>query len=1027
MKKQRLRLNLPKWLSSLSLLLLLYIMPGTVFAQQKVTGTVLDSSGEPLIGVSVIIKDSGTGSITDVDGKYALNVSSSEDILILSYVGYESVQIVVGNRSVIDVTMNEDILQLGNIVVVGYGSIRKSDITGAVSSVRPEDLAQTGTIDVAEGLQGRVAGVNVISNSGDPASGVSITIRGAGNFGNTQPLYVIDGYQTNDISFINPSDVESMEVLKDASATAIYGARGANGVILITTKRGKSGALQVQFSSFVGVSQPWNKLNLTNASQYSELFQEAYRNDGVPIPADVQDRLSFVDANRSIGTDWQRQMFREQAISQDYNLSMLGGNETNKFSFSVAYRRQEGLVKNNDLTKFFLKLNNDIKITKWLDGGIGFNFLRDEWTRASTDQYSGILPAALKADPLAPAYDENLNTYGDTDLSQGNNPFRLLDEMKGDRVKRNKLVTNAYLQAQITKGLSFRTSYTLDLSNRSQKTYLPTFFIAPDEQRELSSLYQDNGNAINWISTSHLNYEKMFGNHSLNAMIGTEIQGNTWDLIASQAFDVPDLPALRYLSASRLVDGQRVSSEQNETYLLSYFARANYSFADKYVATVTVRMDGSSKLHPDQRWTNPYPSVAAGWNMHNEGFLSSSSVISLMKLRAGWGQVGNERNARNQGYLTLVANDQIYSFNGRVVQGRIPTTLSNYSLVWETVETLNFGIDAGFFDGRLTATADYFIKDTKDLIAEEPVPDFIGAYAAGVNAASIRNKGLELSLGLKGDIGELNYNIAANITVISNEITNLGNGVEFIDGGNVNKVGNTTRTTVGEELGYFYGLETNGIFNNQEELDRYVDGDGNYIQPLAQPGDVKFVDQDGNGVIDGDDRVRLGSRFADFTWGFSSNFNYKNFDLQLFFAGSQGNEIVNSLVVWTESSQGFNNSLTSRMGRWNADNEASNIPRMTLNDANENTRFSDRYVQDGSYVRLKNIQLGYSLPTSLLEKVGLQKVRVYVAADNLLTITNYEGFDPELGAWNNNPFSTGVDVATIPQARTFRGGISITL
>ncbi|MEO9853077.1 MAG: TonB-dependent receptor [Reichenbachiella sp.] len=1026
MKKQRLRLRLTGWLSCMSLLLLLLMMPSMVFAQQKITGKVIDRSGEPLIGVSVIVKGTTIGGVTDIDGEYAVEVQSSDDVLVMSYVGYESAEFPVGSRSVIDVTMNEDILQMQEIVVVGYGSIKKSDITGAVSSVRPEDLSQTGTIDVAEGLQGRIAGVNVVPNSGDPVSGVTVTIRGAGNFGNSQPLYVIDGYQTDDISFINPSDVQSMEVLKDASATAIYGARGANGVILVTTKRGKSGAPQIQFNSFVGVSQPWQKLDMANAAQYSELFQESYTNDGVAIPADVQDRLDFVDANGSAGTDWQRQVFREEAISQDYNISVLGGNDTNKYSFSAAYRNQEGLIKNNDVNKFFLKLNNDLQINKWLSAGLGFNYLRDEWTRSATDQYAGVLPAALKADPLAPAYDEHLGAYGDTDLSQGNNPFRIVEEMAGDRVKRDKIVSSVYVQARIIEGLTFRSSYTLDISNRSQKTYRPTFYVAPDEQREVSSLYQDNAKSINWISTNRLNYEKNLGDHNINAMAGVEVQGHTFDKITADAFDVPDYDALRHLSASRLVEGQKVSSEQNETYLLSYFARVNYSFADKYVATATVRMDGSSKLHPDKRWTNPYPSFALGWNVHNEGFLSASSLISLMKVRAGWGKVGNERNADNHGYITLVDGDQVYSFNGIPVQGRIPTSLSNPDLVWETVETINIGVDAGFFDGRLTATADYFIKDTKDLIANEPVPEFIGAYAAGVNAASIKNTGVEVSLGFKGVVGDFKYNIVANATMISNEVTDLGNGVEFIEGGNVNKVGNTTRTTVGEDLGYFYGLRTDGIFNDQDELDAHVDSEGNAIQPLAVPGDVKFVDHDGNGVIDAEDRVKLGSRFADFTWGFNSNFSYKNLDLQLFLTGSQGNEIVNSLVVWTESSQGFNNSLTSRMDRWNADNTASNEPRMTLNDANENARFSDRYVQDGSYIRLKNIQLGYTLPAALMSKIGVQKLRIYVAADNLLTITDYEGFDPELGAWNDNPFAVGVDVATIPQARTFRGGLNIT-
>lgn len=981
-----------------------------------------DGSGLPR--VSIREKGTTNGVVSELDGSYQITVAQGAT-LVFTFVGYISAEEVVGNRSTINVTLQPDLTELGEVVVVGYGTARKSDLTGSVASVSSEELTQIATPDVVQALQGRAAGVDVTVNSGEPGSGTRIRIRGVGTINNSDPLYVVDGFQTNDLSFLNPNDVESMEILKDASATAIYGSRGANGVVLITTKKAEQGKAKFVFDAYAGVQEVANTLDLTTAAEYAELRLEAFANDGITLPSDgdVFTRLDFVRQGNYRGTDWQDEIMQTAAM-QNYSLSVSGGNDVQNYILTATYFSQEGVIKNTGMDKFFLRLKNRFSMTDWLNTGINIAYVNTDKSNYNGDQFSGVLPSVLRIDPVTPAFDVPTNNWGRADLAFINNPARIVDESQYDNTVENKIVANVDLEATIMDGLTFKTQFGIDLKNIHRKQFLPEFFIATDEARDQSSLFEQRAEQLSWVWSNYFTYTKEMGDHFINATLGVENQLSRWRSMNATGFDVPQETNLQFLSAANNPDFT-VNSAQSQETLQSFFARANYSFKDKYVLTGTVRYDGSSRFLSDQRW-GTFPSFSAGWIASDEDFFPAIKGLDFFKVRAGWGQVGNQNSVGNYSYVTRVSNNQLYTFNGQIVQGAASLELSNPEIQWETTETLNFGVDLGFMDNRVNVTADYFIRDTDDMILEVPIPVYAGTGRPFANAGSMRNQGVELSLGYKNYDNPFKYDFSFNIAKITNEVTSLGGG-EPIASGDFSQVGNTTLTEEGSELAYFYGLRTDGIFNDQAELDAHVNGEGDPIQPAAQPGDVKFVDVNGDGVIDDNDRVNLGSAIPDFTFGFSSNFSYGNWDLRLFIHGSQGNELVNILSRYNLSSDGMENSRTRRLARWTPENPNTDEPRMTNADANGNIlRFSDRYVEDGSFIRIKNIQIGYTFPTEKLSQWGVSSMRVYFSGDNLFTITDYTGFDPEVAGAFGNPLFSGVDLATYPPARVLRFGLNVT-
>lgn len=1003
----------------------------SAFAQTMVSGVVKDQTGLPLPGVNILLKGTTTGVVSSSDGAYRIE-APSDGTLVFSFIGYMTSEVPVNSQSVINVQLNEDIASLQEVVVVGYGTLKKSDVTGSVASVAPKNLQEVITIDVNNAMQGRVAGVQVINNSGRPGGGSTVRIRGNGSMNGSDPLYVVDGFPTGDISFLAPSDIESMEVLKDASASAIYGNRGANGVILITTKKGKAGTAQFNFNAYTGVQTPVKTLDLLNAHEYASLYLEAWTNDGKdpsdPAVMSTQnyEMLNYVIENKSKGTDWQDEVSTKYAPIQNYSFDLSGGTDKNRYRFSATYFDQQGNIKNTYLKKFFVKFNNDYKINENFSAGVAVNYLRDVVGNYNGDQYSGVLPTAIGADPITVPYDHDplVDSWGNTQLfSQGNNPARIVDELKDQTWGRHKMVSNLWAEVKFLKDFSFKCIFSTDLNFDKSKNYYP-YFVIPEssEARTVSSLSESRSTNISWNWSNFMTYVKQIEDHSINVMIGQESYLSDGSGMNASIRNVPADPDQQYLSAGVDV-APVVGSWQGHNSLLSYFGRLNYSFKGRYLFTATGRYDGSSRFADGNRW-GFFPSFALGWNVANESFLTDLSWITTLKLRAGYGEVGNQAIGNND-YITTVTPGQRYSFGNAVAEGRIPTTLSNPEIVWESLNMTNFGADFGFLDDRLLFTAEYFIRDTEDMLVTIPVPQYVGAYAPRANAGTMRNSGYEFSLTYKGTAGDLKYDLGANVSFIDNELVYLGGGQPYESGG-VNKVGNTTKVEEGKPFPYFFGYKTDGIFNTQEELDAYTNADGALVQPDARPGDVRFVDVNGDGVISSEDRIDLGNAYAKFQGGLSANLEYKGFDLKAFFYFLYGNKVVNSLLLWNEQPTGVLNSTKNRLNRWTPDNTASNEPRMTNENRNNNMRFSDRYVEDGSFVKLRNIQIGYTIPASVLSKARLRSVRIYISADNLWRTTKYKGYDPEFGSLYGSPYYYGVDMATYPQAKTIIGGVNLT-
>lgn len=1015
--------------SFLVLFLATFFFHASLMAQNRtVKGKIADEKGSPVSGATVKVQNSSNSTMSDDNGNFFIQVSGSNVSLEISYVGMQTqvIKVGAGEAPVVNVQLSPASSSMEEVVVVGYGTVKKKDLTGAVGTVKSAQITQIATPDVVQSLQGRLAGVQVIANSGEPGSGVEIRIRGIGSINGSSPIYVVDGYQTGDISFLAPADIESIDVLKDASATAIYGSRGANGVVVVTTKKGKRGPVRFTFDSYVANQRAWRTMPMVNATEYANLVLQAYENDGNPLSpnSELFTRLDFVRQNNYTGTDWQEEVM-QRGFMQNHTLTMAGGNEMNRFRLSGTYFTQDGIVKNSAMEKYFLNFSNDLTINKWLSGGVSGAFTRFEKNYYNADYYSGVLTTALIADPVTPAWNKITNNWGRADISYQNNPARSVDELKNNKGYGYYLVANAWAEAKIMKGLSFKTQIGATLNVGHNKSYSPKFFIAVDEARDQSSLWERRSEFKNMLWSNYINYNKSIGKHSFSAMAGAEMQQASYRDMSATAYNVPADKDLLFLSSSQSTDYQ-VNSNQNETALQSYFGRVNYSFASKYLFTATVRYDGSSKFLGSNRW-GVFPSFAGAWVVSEESFMKNINAISSLKLRAGWGRVGNEQSASAYGYVTNMFGNNIYVFNDQITQGFAPGTLSNPELKWEVNQQSNVGFDIGLLKNRLTFTVDYFDRQTEDMIVSVPIPGYVGAGAPRVNAGTMRNKGFEFTGNYSGG-QKITYNIGANISFVKNELTSLGGGAPQ-DGGGVGKLGNTTRTEVGMPFPYFYGLRTDGIFNTQAELDAHKDKNGFAIQPNARLGDVKFIDVNGDGTINDLDRVNLGNPYPAFQYGFNGDIAYKGIDLRVFFQGVYGNEIVNAMMWSTRNGSnaggGWGNFEKIRLNSWTAASPNNNEPRMTAQDPNNNNRFSDRYLMDGSYLRLKNIQIGYSIPKSIIDRVKINSLRVYIAADNLFTITNYEGFDPEIGSYYGNPYSYGVDVGTYPQPRTYRAGVTV--
>lgn len=985
-----------------------------------VKGKVTDSNGETIIGANVLEKGTTNGIITDMDGNFTLKVSSGA-VLEISYIGYVTQTVKVTSQTNLNIVLKEDTETLDEVVVVGYGTMKKSDLTGSVVSVKAKELGYTSSSQTENALQGKVAGVSMIT-SGDPSEAAQVRVRGVASLNNSDPLYVVDGFPVSDIKNLTPQDIESMEVLKDASATAIYGSRGANGVILVTTKKGKEQKAIVNLDVNLGVNTPAFLPELCNASEYAELLLETGKFEG---QSDKVSDLEKVISEKQQGTNWLDEITRPGFI-QKYALSVRGGSEKDKYYISGSYSTNDGILNNTFYDKITLRFNNSYKINDWLTFDSNLSYLNEHKNWHNLHHEYGTFSRAMWIDPITPVYDEDGN-YERAYYTYSDNPVRLINDAKNRDHNEHNFNGSFALKAEITKDLFFTTNYTIRYAFRERNDYNAAFYVSNEEKLDESYLQNDRYDSKDWMWNAILNYSKSINDHSLGVMGGFEIQETLWKNLSVTGYDVPSQDYLWYMSAAKSSDFA-VNSSQAKVRLMSGFIRANYSYKNRYLLTATFRSDASSRFASNCR-VGYFPSASLGWNVKEEEFMEKFSNIDLFKIRLGYGVTGNQNSAGYYDYIALMQNESVYGINGLPVNSVFPTKIVNKDLKWETVEMYNLGVDLGFWNNHFQVTADYYIKNTKDMILTQPIPIYTGAIAPTVNIGSIQNKGFELGLRLQDYGKPFKWNIGLNLSTVKNEVTSLGSQ-SVIEDGFIQKIsGNLTRTEVGDEIGYYYGLKTDGIFKSQEEINSYVK-DGELIQPNAEVGDLKFVDVNNDGIIDNLDRVKLGSAMPKLTAGFNVSLEYKGFDLNANFYSELGKELINSNIYWMQSSTMNENQNQYKYyyeQRYHPENNPNGtLPRMTSTDPNGNMKFSDMFVENANFLRLQNLQIGYNFPKRITSKMRMSNFRVYLSGDNLFLLTKYHGTDPEMVGFGGSATYAGIDRGQVyPRPRTFSFGINV--
>ncbi|MCU0391881.1 MAG: TonB-dependent receptor [Thermoflexibacter sp.] len=981
-----------------------------------ISGKVTDEEGNSLPGVNVLLKGTNTGTTTDGEGKYAISLSedSKNAILLFSFVGYFTKEVPINNQTTIDVALSPDVRALSEIVVVGYGTQKKSDITGSLASVSSKEIMAVPVSGIGQAMQGRAAGVQVTQSSNAPGGGVSIRIRGGNsiNAGN-EPLYVIDGYPVynENGANINPNDVESIEILKDASATAIYGSRGANGVVMVTTKRGKSGQNKIDFESYYGTQEVVKRIPMLNATEYATLVNEAQAN--------ANRARVFSDAEIAAfgaGTDWQNEIFRKAPI-QNYQLTMSGGNDKTRYAIMGNYFKQDGVIIRSNFNRASFRVNLDHKVSDRLSIGTTINLTRTTNNAVPTDADGGnsatVVYSALNFSPTQPVRNADgsfvvLNTPGRVQIGSPVAQANGTD----NQTQGTRILGNVFAEYKIIDGLSFRTSWGTDLNDSRNNFYISQLTATGLNLRGQGAI-TDNKNQ-NWINENTLTYTKTFDQkHSVTALIGYSMQGNKFEQVraAAQGFANDILIYNNLGSASTPLTP---SSGASAWQLNSYLSRVNYGFKDKYLATITVRADGSSRFGADNKWA-VFPSASLAWRVSEESFIKNIKQITDLKIRASYGISGNQEIGQYQSLAAL--GTQNANFGNTVSVGIGPVRVANPDLRWETTAQTDIGIDLGLFNNRLTLTADYYIKKTTDLLLAVPLPFTSGFSSALQNLGSLENKGVEFGITSTNLTGEFkwttNFNIASNRT----QVLDLGTQREFIAGeasGHL-QLPNSGIVRVGEPIGVFYGLVSSGIFPNQAAVDASA-------QRTARPGDRSYVDQNGDGVINANDRVILGQALPKIFGGLTNTFSYKGIELSVFLQGVSGNSILNINRFELESLTGVSNQSRETLNRWTPNNTNTDIAR--ANAAGNPYVISSRQVEDGSYLRIKNINLSYSFPAEVLKVIKLTNLRLYVSAQNYFTFTKYSGFDPEVNRFGQSTLSQGIDYGSYPNNKILLFGIN---
>ena len=1045
----------------LSVLFLLSFTLAAVYAQNiQIKGTVVSGTdNEPLPGVNVVVKgNTSTGTITDFNGTFTLS-APADAILSISYIGFKSQEIAVKGHKDIKIVLQEDSETLDEVVVVGYGVQKKSVVTASIAKVSADDLASTAPVRMDNALKGLASGVTVTSSSGQPGAAAQIRVRGVGTIrtenGAADPLYIVDGMPLEGgLDYLNPNDIASIEVLKDAASGAVYGARAANGVILVTTKTGKISKTKVTYDFSYGWQSAWKKRDVLNASEYALMINEGAINAG--IAPKFSDPYSYGQ-----GTNWQDEVFNNNAPMMNHQVSVSGASEKVNYLFSLGFYTQDGIVGGNfdrsNYERLTLRSNtqytlfDESKERNWLNSlkvTSNLSYARIKSTNFDDNSTWGTpLGSALALSPILNVYDETeeaikaqFDKYGTTaeytpvydprngklfsipgEFGEMSNPIAKLS-LPGDKHWSHKFVANFSAELQLWDNLKFKTSYGADLSFWGYDSYRPLYYLRSGESSTQSSAYSRKEDGTVWQLENVLMYDKSIDKHSFSVLLGQSAKKSSGSYLYGSRNNItnysrPYIDASTGLAAN--ADRDAAGAPSVDATLASIFARASYNYDERYMLQVTVRRDGSSRFGPNNHYA-VFPSFSLGWNLTNEKFMNKRpNWLTTTKIRLSWGKNGNE-NIGNFKYtvLTSPGNNAIFGSSENVINGVKASGLANPDLKWEESEQLDFGLDFGFFNNALTFTADYYKKKTNGMLMEMNIPFYVGEAKPIGNVGKMENSGIELEAAYKFRVSDWNFRVSANASYLKNKLIEYGNesGWENLD--SFQGTGDISRAENGKPFPFFYGYKTAGIFQNTDEVKAYKNDKGELLQPTAVPGDVRFVDVDGNGIIDANDRTDIGKGMPDWTFGFNLGVSWKNFDLNMMWQGTAGNDIYDA----TRRTDIATSNLPSWMlNRWTGEGTSNRIPRFVQGD-NVNWQSSDLYVYDGSYLRLKNIQLGYTLPAALTQKVFISSLRFYVAAENLFTFTKYHGFDPEISSGGT---SLGIDYGVYPQARVWTIGASL--
>ncbi len=990
----------------------------TVQLDKTISGKVTDENQDGLPGVNIVVKGTTVGTVTDVNGNYRLSVPDETTILLFSSVGYATEEVSIGGRSVINLEMVPDIQSLSEVVVIGYGSVQKRDLTGSVSSVSSEDIKRVPVLGLDQALQGRASGVYVTNNNANPGGEVNIRIRGTNSVqGYNEPLYIIDGYIGGNINTVDPNDIASMEVLKDASSTAIYGARGANGVVIVTTKSGTKGQNNLSFNMFYGWQTPRKKVDLMGARDYASFINRINEDRGDPLTYPNLDNLSA-------DTDWQDEILRT-APWQNYSLAASGGSDKLNYYVSGGYVNQQGIVKETGYDRFNIRANFDARISDKIKMGARLGLARINRTRQQGEEFGGIsnvfhpVSQALLLPPTRSPRDEDGNllpeVIDDNGSSRENPPYHL--ENVTNEVFATNFTGNLYAEFQLLNPLKFRTSLGFNISDQKLNRYKPSHvFESNDGNRNRADV--DTRFNTGWLNENYLTFEKRMGIHELEAVGGITLQGNYYERLNTVVYDFA-VDDFEYHNISAGSTINTYNTDMSEWTQVSFFGRLHYVLNDKYLFTINGRYDGNSKFGKDHKW-GFFPSGAVAWRLSDEDFIQDLGVFTDLKLRASYGVSGSEALGPYNSLSAMASNSEAYIIGGSPVVGFWPNRLPNPALRWEQTTQLDIGLDFGVLNGRLNFVMDYFDKTTEDLFLNRPVPQTSGVSTIRQNIGSLSNSGFEFGIDAVPVDGNFSWNVSLNGTYQQSEILDLGDEEEIITGnfGGSLKVGNMQVMRVGEPLGSFFGYETAGTWNTTDDLEAYTQfGNG------VEAGDVKLVDFNQDGDVNEEDRQIIGYAQPKFYGGINNNFSYKNIDLSIFFQWTAGNNVFNatSYNIWDPG-----NTSSKHEGlkdAWTPENQDTDIPRAgTLMPK----VIYDMYVENASFIRMREITLGYTLPDNLLERLNINTLRFYVTGTNLLTFTEYTGYDPEVNIAGGSISVINTDNGSYPRAKSFILGLNLT-